>query len=276
MNVKEEKWGLWLLWELFQKLLFLQDIWRQCSGLYDIIWYIWLFWRAGPISSEIRVVTFIYPSKEIASYYNEQLMSGRNTLQTHVMSVWWKSKGIVGASLCGAEAVAPMDGEGDGKKWDSLYEISLGNPSDARTHYDCGHGIKARLLLSFLFLLAALKQKIWAVTSLAPPPLTTSVLRERCWHSEAKSFSGLHFLARNYGQSLPSCEDKSVCVCCLCVHMHVCTHPRMPTLIRWGSVFSVGNQLQQKPPIYWQQPNGRSYFWASLLQNGNTVITAVS
>lgn len=28
---------------------------------------------------------------------------------------------------------------------------------------------------------------------------------------------------QNYGQSLPSCEDKSVCVCCLCINMHVCT-----------------------------------------------------
>lgn len=143
----------------------------------------------------------------------------------------------------------PMIVKGDGKKWDSLYEISLGNPSDARPHYDCGHSIKARLLLSFLFLLAALKQKIWAVTSSpAPPNPPTSVLRERCWHREAKSFSGLHFLARTTGRACQVARMR-VSVCCLCVHMHVCTHPRMPTLIRWGSVFSVGNQLQQNLPF---------------------------
>lgn len=232
MNVKEEKWGLWLLWVLFQKLLFLQDICRQCSGLNDIITYIWLFWWAGPISSEIRGVTFIYPSKEIASYYNEQVMRGRNTLQTHVMSARWKSEGTVGASLCGAEVVGPMDGEGDGKKWDSLYEISLGNPSDARTHYDCGHGIKARLLLSFLFLLAALKQKIWAVTSLPPPPPTTTP--PLCWGSAADTVKQSHSLAciswpETTGRACQVARIRvSVCVVCayicMCAHTHACPH----------------------------------------------------
>lgn len=83
----------------------------------------------------------------------------------------------------------PMIGEGDGKKWDSLYEISLGNPSDARPHYDCGHGLKARLFLSFLFLLAALKQKIWAVTSSTHPP------RQLCWGSAADTGKQSHSLA---------------------------------------------------------------------------------
>lgn len=107
----------------------------------------------------------------------------------------------------------PMLVEGDGKKWDSLYEISLGNPSDAKPHYDCGHRIKERLLLSFL-LLAALKQKIWAVTSL-PPQSPTSVLRERRWHREAKSFSGLHFLARTTGRACQVVRTRvSVCVVC--------------------------------------------------------------
>lgn len=152
----------------------------------------------------------------------------------------------------------------------------LGNPSDARPHYDYSHGIKACLLLSFLFLLAALKQKIWAVTSPTPP--THPPTPPLCWGSAADTGKQSHSLAfpgQNYGQSLPSCEDKSVCVCCLCVHMRVCTHPRTAHTYPMRLSIQCWEPAVAKPPFYWQQPNGGSYFWASLFQNGNTVITAL-
>lgn len=169
----------------------------------------------------------------------------------------------------------PMIVKGDGKKWDSLYEISLGNPSDARPHYDCGHSIKARLLLSFLFLLAALKQKIWAVTS-SPAPQPPHLCAEGALLTQgSKVILWPAFPGQNYGQSLPSCEDESVCVLSVCTYAcvhtptHAHTYPMRLSIQCWEPAAA-------KPPIYWQQPNGGSYFWASLSQNGNTVITAVS
>lgn len=121
----------------------------------------------------------------------------------------------------------PMIVKGDGKKWDNLYEISLGNPSDARPHYDCGHSIKAHLLLSFLFLLAALKQKIWAVTSSppTPPPL--------CWGSAADTGKQSHSLACVSWPELRAEPAKLrgwKCLCvvcvyiCMCAHTHACPH----------------------------------------------------
>lgn len=203
--------GLPLLWVLFQKLLFLQGIWSQCSGLYDIILYMWLFWWVGPILSCFYFHLLLKGNCFILQRaINELEEHAPDTCDECVMKEWrhWG-----GWPLWGWRS-GPMVVEGDGKKWDSLYEISLGNPSDARPHYDCGHGIKAHLLLSFLFLLAALKQKIWAVTS-SPPNPPTSVLRECRWHREAKSFSGLQFLARTTGRACQVARIRvSVCVAC--------------------------------------------------------------
>lgn len=146
--------------------------------------YMWLFWPVGPISSPLNPFNFICPLKGnrfIRQWaINEREEAAPDTCDDCVMKEWRRCEGW---PLLGWRS-GPGVAEGDGKKWGSLYEISLGNPSDARLHYDCGHGIKEGLLLSFLFLLAALKQKIWAVTS-SYTPLHTHTHTPLCWGSTA-------------------------------------------------------------------------------------------
>lgn len=103
-----------------------------------------------------------------------------------------------------------------------------------------GRAWKRTLYLSFLLLLGVLKQRTVA-SLLHPPPLGWEVAAD----TEKQSHSLAYISWPGLWAGMPSCEDKCVCVC---------------TLIRGGSIFTVGNQLQHILPATDGNQNGRSYF----------------
>lgn len=122
-----------------------------------------------------------------------------------------------------------------------------------------GTAWKRALYLGFLFLLVALKQRIVA----APPSSPTSVLggggaadTEKQSHSLACiSWPGLW-------AGLPSCEDKCVCVCCLCAQVCAHTYPGRLNSHCWKPFC----QLQHILPFIDGSQNARSYFNIPILK----------
>lgn len=133
--------------------------------------------------------------------------------------MWWLRDESIKAlkRLAFVQPTGRAEGSGGRlEKWGTLYKISLGNPSDARSHYGCGYSMKERPLSGLPVLISSTHAK----------------------DTSRPSFI-LHLCARGpaadtgrQSQCLASSVASSSCALSLHTSMHVRTHTHFGQLQR--------------------------------------------